>query len=127
MELRVCLKQIVQQSYARCSPRKQLLHRCFWTATSQNYRDKSTSQFARCFSSNHQETIIQSTRPKVEFPVTSLSDFMFSRFGKFGNKPALVSKFRTMDIFYIIVACSRTHQREGSTVPNITDIQCLNL
>lgn len=89
MELRVFLKQIVQRSYARCSPRKQSLHRCFWTATSQNYRDKSTSQFARCFSSNHQETIIQSTRPKVEFPVTSLSDFMFSRFGKFGNKPAL--------------------------------------
>lgn len=41
-----------------------------------------------------EETVFKSPRPKEDLPVIPLTDYMFSRFAKFGSKTALVSLFR---------------------------------
>lgn len=94
MKFRILLKYFASQTCAECSARQHvtLPRRCLWLATRRN--DNENNRYLekigkRRLSSGSTDTIIQSSRPDVEFPVTSLSDFMFSRFGKFGNKPAL--------------------------------------
>ena len=42
-------------------------------------------------SASADETIFRSPRQEEKLPVMSLSDYMFSRFNKFGSKNALVS------------------------------------
>lgn len=53
-------------------------------------RDTLASQ--RCMSSSTagEGTVFRSPRPKEDLPVLSLTDYMFSRFGRFGSKNALV-------------------------------------
>ncbi|XP_060606865.1 uncharacterized protein LOC132759159 [Ruditapes philippinarum] len=54
-------------------------------------KPKNVSSKKRSFSSAPtEETIFKSPRPAEKLPVVSLSDYMFSRFNKFGSKNALV-------------------------------------
>ena len=96
MKLRALLKCLASLTCEECSARQHLPRRSLWVAAKKNGHEQTTGQTTsrfskRTFSTGSGETIIQSTRPHVELPVMSLSDFMFSRFEKFGNKPALVS------------------------------------
>ena len=95
MKLRALLKHLASSTCAGCTARQQtLLRRALWVAARNNDVRKDTR--GRDFSKRHNSTnsagtTVQSTRPNVDFPNLSLSDFMFSRFNKFGNKEALVS------------------------------------
>ncbi|XP_045162751.2 uncharacterized protein LOC123527397 [Mercenaria mercenaria] len=56
-----------------------------------HHKLKNVSENRRCMSSSATgETVFKSPRPTEELPMMSLSDYMFSRFGKFGSKNALV-------------------------------------
>ena len=92
MRLRAVLKCLTSPTCAECSA-GQLLSRSLWVAAKNRHESpRSIPRLSkRTFSTDSSETIVQSTRPRVDFPEISLSDFMFSRFEKFGNKPALVS------------------------------------
>ena len=101
MKLRAMLKCLASSTCMECSAR-QLWSRSLWIAAKKNGHEQSTSiprpgyapRFSkRTRSTDSGETIIQSARPHVELPEISLSDFMFSRFEKFGDKAALVSMF----------------------------------
>ena len=96
MKLRVILKHLTSSSCLGCSARQQhhLLRRALWVAARRN--NVSTLTKADGSTKRHQSTdaagtILESTKPHVDFLNVSLSDFMFSRFAKFGNKKALVS------------------------------------
>ena len=108
MKLRVILKHLTSSSCLGCSARQQhlLLRRALWVAARRNNVSASTkadSSTKRYQSTDAVGTILQSTKPHVDFPNVSLSDFMFSRFAKFGNKKALVS-IRYSEIQYYIRA-----------------------
>ena len=92
MKLRSVLKCLTSPTCAECSA-GQLLSRSLWVAAKNRHEpNRSVPTFSkRTFSTDSGETIIQSSRLRVDLPEISLSDFMFSRFEKFGNKPALVS------------------------------------
>ena len=61
-----------------------------------SYKDRNnfSLNYATCrrfVQSSAREIVFKSPRPDIEIPVVSLSDFMFSRFAKYGNKRAIVS------------------------------------
>ena len=96
MKLRVILKHLTSSSCLGCSARQQhhLLRRALWVAARRNNVAALTNtdiSTKRCQSTDVAGTILESTKPHVDFPNVSLSNFMFSRFAKFGNKKALVS------------------------------------